>query len=143
MTKPILLILVILTIAIGAIYYYQKTTAEQLLNKLVDEGVISISEKVIALPILVIDSSQQSIHLLAGNKHQQIHFTEIKQINVYEAHEKGNNASEKVGPDYGTIVTQSDEQYRFDNLKLTATALVSLLKTYPALTFKVEHINKK
>ena len=138
MPKPIFYILVVIVVAIAVVYFYQKRTAEQLLDSLVEKGTITISEKIEALPIFIVDNNNKSIHLLAGNKHQAIAFVDIKVINLYKAHDRGNNAGGKIGPDYGTITTQDDKRFRFDNLAITAEVLNKSLMQYPELASKLK-----
>ncbi len=143
MPKPIFFVMVAVVIAIAAVYFYQKKNAEQLIDKLVNDGTISISEKIEALPLVIVDDKNKSIYLFSGNQQQIILFSEIKHINLYKAHDRGNNAGGKIGPDYATITTQSDKQFRFDNLTLKAEALYQLFAKYPQLTQKLKLNNEQ
>lgn len=143
MPKPIFYIMVLLAVAIAVIYFYQKKSAEGLLEKLISDGSISVSEKIEALPIVIIDAKNKSIHLLAGNKHQAINFADIKSIDIYRSPDRGNNAGGQVGPDYATITNQAGERFRFDNLTLSAAALKSQLQQYPELAPKLKLNNNK
>lgn len=138
MPKPIFFIVVFIAVAIAVVYFYQKKGAEQRLDKLVNNGTITISERIEALPIVIIDATNNSLHLLAGDKHQAIQFAEINSIDLYQAADRGNNAGGQVGPDYATISTLSGERFRFDNLTLPAKEVAQLLTKYPPLAAKLK-----
>ncbi len=143
MPKPIFFILVALVIAIAVTFYVQKQGAEKQLKKLIANGTVVVDEYINALPIVIIDNTHQQLHLLSGEQHQALAFASIKEIKLYEAIEKGNNASEKIGPDYGTITTNFGELFRFGNLEITADALYNKLQQNPALTSKLQLINSR
>ncbi len=143
MPKPIFFILVAFIIAIAVTFYVQKQGAEKQLKKLIANGTIVVDEYINALPIVIVDNTHQQLHLLSGDEHQALAFVSIKEIKLYEAIEKGNNASEKMGPDYGTITTSFGDQFRFGNLDITADTLYNKLQQIPAIASKLQLINSR
>ncbi len=128
--------LIIVIFAIVAFYSYRtKQNSYSLLKDL--EKHTNIDFYIDSRPLLAVSKERQFIYFIHSNKIDKISFLELDKILLIESEFKGNDAYEKIGPDYGILYMNNGRKQKFTDMRITFNEAKDKLLTISGLEDKI------